>query len=62
MILFCQESLDGPKAVSQTLLMTLFADEVDSDFQSSEEDEVPFARHGPLLEADTEELSMHREF
>ena len=38
------------------------ADEVDSDFQSSEEDEVPFARHGPLLEADTEELSMQREF
>ena len=48
--------------MSQTLLMTLFADEVGSDFQSSEEDEVPFARHGPLLEADTEVMSMHREF
>ena len=39
-----------------------FADEVDSDFQSSEEDEVPFARHGPLVKADTEELCMQREF
>ena len=39
-----------------------FADEVDFDFQSSEEDKVPFAKHGPLLEVDTEELCMQREF
>ena len=39
-----------------------FANEVDFDFQSSEEDKVPFARHGPLLEADIEELCMQREF
>uniref|UniRef100_A0A7N2RCH7 CCHC-type domain-containing protein n=1 Tax=Quercus lobata TaxID=97700 RepID=A0A7N2RCH7_QUELO len=39
-----------------------FASDVDSDLQSSEEDEVPFARHGPLLEADLEELCMQCEF
>lgn len=39
-----------------------FADEVESVGQSSEDGEVPFARHGPIIEADTEEISVQRDF
>ena len=40
----------------------LFADEVESELQTSDEEELPFARHGPVLEADLEELSNQRDF
>ena len=40
----------------------LFANEVELDYWSSEEDEVPFARHGPIVEANLEELANQREF
>ena len=40
----------------------LFADEVELELQTSNEEELPFARHGPILEADPEELSNQRDF
>lgn len=40
----------------------LFAKEVESEYRSNEEDEVPFARHGPIVEANLEELANQREF
>ena len=40
----------------------LFAHEVESELQTSDEKELPFARHGPVLEADPEELSNQRDF
>ena len=40
----------------------LFADEVESKLQTSDEEELPFARHGPVLEANLEELSNQRDF
>lgn len=40
----------------------LFADEVESVSRSSENDEVPFARHGPKMEADPEDLANQRGF
>lgn len=40
----------------------MFADEVESNYRSSDEDEVPFARHGPVLEPDPEEITIQRYF
>lgn len=40
----------------------LFAEEVESEYRSNEEDKVPFARHGPIVEANPEELANQREF
>ena len=40
----------------------LFVDEVKSDLQSSEGEEIPFAWHGPVLKADLEEINMQRNF
>jgi len=45
--------LDGSAEISE---------EIESDFQSYDEDEVPFAHHGPVLEADSEEVAIQREF
>ena len=39
-----------------------FADKTESDFQSNEGDEIPFARHGPIIEANPEEVNMQRDF
>ena len=36
----------------------LFAEEQESDLISSEGDEVPFARHGPLVHPDLEEIAI----
>uniref|UniRef100_A0A7N2MRR8 Zinc knuckle CX2CX4HX4C domain-containing protein n=1 Tax=Quercus lobata TaxID=97700 RepID=A0A7N2MRR8_QUELO len=40
----------------------LFAEEIESYYQSSEDEEVPFARHKTILEADPEELSAQHDF
>ena len=40
----------------------LFADEIETDPQSSEGEEVPFARHGPVLEVDPKEINMQHDF
>ena len=37
-------------------------EESKSDSLGSEDDEAPFARHGPVLEADHENVDMQREF
>ena len=39
-----------------------FANEVESDLQSNEGEEIPFVRHGPMLEADLEEINMQCDF
>lgn len=39
-----------------------FVDETKLDLQSNEGDEVPFASHGPIIEADLEEINMQRDF
>lgn len=40
----------------------LFANEIEANPQSSEGEEVPFARHGPVLEVDPKEISMQHDF
>ena len=40
----------------------LFADEVESDYHSSKDDEVPFACHGTIIEADPANITIQREF
>lgn len=40
----------------------LFEEELEPDLLSSEEDEVPFARHGPIVEPDLEEIAIQRGF
>lgn len=40
----------------------LFEDELDSDRIPSDEDEVPFARHGPLVIPEAEDIASQREF
>ena len=40
----------------------LFIEESDSDSLVSEDDEAPFARHGPVLDADHENVDMQCEF
>ena len=40
----------------------MISEEIESDLQSYDEDEVPFARHGPVLEADFEEVAIQRDF
>lgn len=44
------------------VIAKLFADEVESDYRSSDEDENPFARHGPVLVPDPEEITIQRDF
>lgn len=44
------------------VIAKLFADEVESGYRSSDEDENPFARHGPVLEPDPEEITIQRDF
>lgn len=36
----------------------LFADEVESDFHPGDGEEIPFARHGPVVEPDHDEVSI----
>ena len=40
----------------------LFVDKVESDLQFNEGEEIPFVRHGPMLEADLEEINMQCDF
>lgn len=40
----------------------LLEEEMDSDLLSRDEDEVPFARHGPLVVPDTEDIASQRDF
>lgn len=40
----------------------LFIEEYDSDLLSSDDDEVPFARHGPIVEPDLANLASQRDF
>ena len=64
----CQVSLMGDPSVNRVFAWTEsngsdvsadpFADDSDLDSQSSDELEAPFARHGPLLEADPESIHM----
>ena len=68
----CQVSLMGDPSVNRVFAWTEssgsdvsadpFADDSDLDSQSSDELEAPFARHGPLLEADPESIHMQRLF
>lgn len=39
-----------------------FAEDQESDWLSSEEEEVPFARHGPLVHPNPEEIEIQRDF
>lgn len=39
-----------------------FVEEFDSTSQTSEDGETPFVRHGPILEADHENIDMQQEF
>ena len=36
----------------------LFSEEQESDLLSSEDDEIPFARHGPIVDLDQEEIAI----
>ena len=40
----------------------LLEEELGSDLLSSNEDEIPFARHGPIVVPDPEEVSIQRDF
>lgn len=40
----------------------LYAEEQQSDLLSSKDDEVPFARHGPLVHPDPEEVAIQSNF
>ena len=40
----------------------LLEEELGSDLLSSNEDEIPFARHGPIVVPDLEEVSIQRDF
>ena len=40
----------------------LFEEEMEPDLLSSDEDEVPFARHGPLVIPDAEDVASQREY
>ncbi|KAL0014776.1 hypothetical protein SO802_001845 [Lithocarpus litseifolius] len=40
----------------------LFSEERESDLLSSEDDEIPFARHGPIVDPDQEEIAIQRNF
>lgn len=40
----------------------LFAKELESHLLSSEDDEVLFARHGPVVEPDLEDVALQRDF
>ena len=42
---------------SSNISSDLFAEELELDLLPREEDEVPFARHGPLVEPDLEDLA-----
>ena len=44
------------------LLRYLFVEELESDLLPSDKDEVPFARHGPVVEPDLEDLVVQRDF
>lgn len=39
-----------------------FEEELEPDLLSNEEDEVPFARHRPIVEPNFKEISIHRGF
>lgn len=39
-----------------------FEEELASDLVSSDDDEIPFARHGPAVNPDPEEAALHRDF
>lgn len=47
---------------SSDISSDLFAEEMEQDILPSEEEEVPFARHGPVIEPDLEDLSAQRDF
>ena len=57
-----QESFGWIECSESDFSNDLFADEVESELQTSDEKELPFARHGPVLKADPEELSNQRDF
>ena len=40
----------------------LFADEVESNLHSSDDEEIPFARHGLVIEPDHEEVTIQQDF
>ena len=40
----------------------LFADEVESNLYFSVDEEIHFARHGPVIEPDHEEVTIQRDF
>ena len=40
----------------------LFVEELELDLLPSEENEVPFTRHGPVVEPDLEDLATQRDF
>lgn len=50
------------KSSKSKVNLELFADEIEIDPQSSEREEVPFARHGLVLEVDPKEISMQLDF
>lgn len=47
---------------SSDISSDLFVEELESDLLPSEEEEVPFARHGPVVEPDLEVLATQRDF
>ena len=57
-----------PKEVSWTdssssdISSNLFAEELELDLLPNVEDENPFARHGPMVEPDFEDLATQRDF
>ena len=40
----------------------LFTDEVDSDLCSSDDEEIPFARHGLVIEPNHKEVTIQQDF
>lgn len=40
----------------------MFKEELEPDLLSNEEDEVPFARHRPIVEPDFKEIAIYRGF
>ena len=47
---------------SSDISSDLSVEELEFDLLPSEEDEVPFARHGPVVEPDFEDLATQRDF
>ena len=47
---------------SSDISFDLFAEELESNLLPSEKGEVPFARHGPVVEPNLEDLATQRDF